>query len=119
MQPEDRDAAYLWDMLEAAREARAFTAGVDLQRYRQDRMLQLAVERCVEIIGEAARHMSEGFRELHPEIPWRSIIGQRNVLAYEYGEVRQDIMWTTVTTRVPDLIVRLEPLLPPPPEIEA
>ena len=115
MRPEDRVAAYLWDMLDAARTVRQIAHGVTLDQYLGDRKLQLAVERAVEIIGEAAGRVSDSFREAHPEIPWRQIIGQRNVLAHEYGDIKQDRMWILATTHVPDLISTLESLLPPPP----
>jgi uncharacterized protein with HEPN domain len=116
MRPEDRDAAYLWDMLDAARTVRQITSGVTFDQYLGDRTLQLAVERAVEIIGEAAGRVSDAFREAHPEIPWRRMIGQRHVLAHEYGDIKQDRMWNLATTHVPDLISKLEPLLPPPPQ---
>ena len=90
MQPEDRDAAYLWDMLDAARIIEEFTTDVRFDQYVGDRKLQLAVERALEIIGEAARRVSENFKSDHPEIPWHGIIAQRNVLAHEYGEIKQD-----------------------------
>ena len=80
MRPEDRDAGYLWDMLDAARTVRDFTTGLGLDQYRADRKLQLAVERAIEIIGEAARLVSASFKEQHPEIPWQQIIAQRHVL---------------------------------------
>ena len=77
----------------------------------------LAVERAVEIIGEAARRVSEEFRSAHPEIPWRSMIAQRNVLAHEYGEIKHERMWLLVTEHLPALIRDLEKLVPPiPPE---
>lgn len=112
MQPEERDVAYLWDMLDAARTVREFVAGANFHQYMQDRKLQLAVERAVEIIGEAARRVSEACREAHPEIPWRSIIAQRNVLAHEYGEIKQERMWIVASSRIPELIALLEPLVP-------
>ena len=55
MRPDDRDPGYLWDMLDAARTIREFTTGVTVEAYLRDRKLQLAVERALEIIGEAAR----------------------------------------------------------------
>jgi len=113
MPPDERDVAYLWDMLEAARTARDFTAGATLEDYLGDRKLQLAVERVIEIIGEAARRVSESFRSDHPEIPWRAIIGQRHVLAHEYGEIKQERIWNVATERVSELIALLEPLVPP------
>ena len=112
MPPEDRDAAYLWDMLDAAKSIRTFTAGGSYEDYAKDRMKQMAVERAVEIIGEAARRVSEDFKREHPQIPWQQIIGQRNVLAHEYDKVRQDRIWRVASKHVPELIAKLEPLVP-------
>ncbi len=113
----ERDAAYLWDMLDSARSVCEFTAGVQFDTYQSDRKLQLAVERAVEIIGEAARRVSEEFRRDHPEIPWRSMIAQRNVLVHEYGEIKHERMWLLVIEHLPALVRNLEKLVPPiPPE---
>lgn len=116
MPPEDRDAAYVWDMLDAARTIQSFTIGVSLDDYLHDRKLQLAVERAIEIIGEAARLISPGLKAEHLDIPWSQIVAQRNVLAHEYGEIKQDRIWRVATGRIPELIGQLEPLLPPTPE---
>ena len=116
MQRFDRNAAYLWDMLDAAKTACEFVAEVRLVDYQSDRKLQMAVERAVEIIGEAARRVSEDFRVAHPEIPWRNMIAQRNVLAHEYGEIIQERFWFLVVEHLPALIADLEKLIPPAPE---
>ena len=117
MQPEQRDVAYLWDMLDAARSVREITSGVALAEYLQSRVMYRAVERELEIIGEAARHVSDAFKKAHPEIPWQKIVGQRNVLAHEYGDIKQERVWAVATKNLPDLIEQLEPLLPAtPPE---
>lgn len=113
MRPEDRDAAYIWDILEAAREVREFVAGMRFHDYQQDRMAQAAVERKLEIIGEAAKRLSDTFREAHPEVPWRGMIAQRNVIAHEYGEIKQERVWIVAAERIPELVRQLEPLLPP------
>ena len=115
MRPEERDPGYVWDMLDAARSVREFTTGVTQGDYLEDRKLQLAVERALEIIGEAARLVSPTFKANHAEIPWKEIIGQRHVLAHEYGEVNQERIWLVASRRIPELIGLLEPLLPPPP----
>jgi uncharacterized protein with HEPN domain len=112
MQPEEKDAAYLWDMLQAAREIRDFIRGKSLEDYLNDLVLQAAIERKVEIVGEAARKVSEEFKEIHPEIPWRPIVAQRHVLAHEYGEIRQENIWRVAALRIPELIAALEPLIP-------
>ena len=74
-----------------------------------------AVERELEILGEAARNVSAQFRAAHDEVPWAGVIGQQNVLAHEYGRIRYDLLWQTVTESVPGLIQWLERVLPPPP----
>ena len=108
MQPDQRDAAYLWDMLDAARTVEQLSSGLDFTRYSNDRRTQLAVERSLEIIGEAAGRVSATFRNAHPEIPWRQIIGQRNVLIHEYGEIKQERIWKTVRENIPQLIELLK-----------
>ncbi len=108
MQPEQRDAGYLWDMLDAARTVEQLSSNQDFTQYSNDRRTQLAVERSLEIIGEAASRVSTSFRNAHPEIPWRQIIGQRNVLIHEYGEIKQERIWKTVTENVPHLIELLK-----------
>jgi uncharacterized protein with HEPN domain len=57
--------------------------GVSRDEFLRNRTVQLAVERLLEVIGEAARRVSEAFRQAHPEIPWRRIVAQRNVLSHE------------------------------------
>lgn len=113
MQPEARDAAYLWDMLDAARAVQGFVASRSFSDYVADRMLRGAVERHIEIIGEAASRVSPGFREAHPEIPWHRIIAQRNVLAHEYGEIEHQLIWRVTLQHIPELVRQLDKLLPP------
>ena len=115
MPPEQRDPKYLWDMLDAARTIVQMTTGMSYDTYVQNRVMQLAVERAIEIIGEAARNVSAAFQNAHPEIPWRPIIAQRHVLAHEYGDIRQDRIWRVVTVHVPELIGQLTPLAAAPP----
>jgi len=120
MRPEERDPAYLWDMLDRARLVREFLVDIKFEEYIRDRMLQLAVERAVEIIGEAARRVSDSYKKMHPEIPWAGIIAQRNVLAHEYDNVKHERLWLVATRRIPELIALLErldlPACPPDPE---
>ena len=113
MRPEERDHGYLWDMLDAARLIQEYTDGSPLDAYLADRKLQLAIERLVEIIGEAARRVSDDFKQTQPDVPWRGIVSQRHVLAHKYGEIEQERIWRVATEHVPALIAQLEPLVPP------
>jgi uncharacterized protein with HEPN domain len=88
-----RDLAYLWDMRTAAREIMEFIQGVSQSAFVSNNQLRYAVERQLLVIGEAARHVSDGFQKEHPEVPWMQIIGQRNVLAHDYGEILVERVW--------------------------
>jgi len=116
MRPSDRDAAYLWDMLDAARNVAVFVAGKTFGDYQNDLVIRSAIERQVEILGEAANHVSLDFQKTHPQIPWRQIIGQRNVLAHEYKDIAAKLIWVVAAERMSDLIKGLEPLIPEAPE---
>lgn len=111
MPVENKDAAYLWDMLDSARTIVQFTSGIKIEGYLRDRKLQLAVERCLEIIGEAAKRVSPEYQADHSDVPWGKIIAQRNVIAHEYGEIKQDRIWAVVSQNIPGLIERLAPLV--------
>jgi uncharacterized protein with HEPN domain len=72
-----------------------------------------AVERQIEIIGEAARGISDTFKAAPPQIPWRPIMAQRHRLAHEYGEIDDSLIWKVATVHVPALIPQIEPLTIP------
>jgi len=112
MQPEERDAAYLWDMLSAAREVRDIVQGISLEAFRTNLLVMRATERCIEIIGEAARRVSKGVQASHTDIPWPDIIGQRNILAHEYGQIDHELLYRTAVEDIAALIAVLEKLIP-------
>ena len=113
MQPEERDWAYLWDMREATRDVLEFTEGITYDHFCRDKVVRYAVERRIEVIGEAAHHVSETFKAQPPDIPWRRIIGQRNILAHEYGEILVERIWCTAKESLPELVELLNQLIPP------
>jgi len=118
MPPEERDVALLWDMREAAREIVGFTQDTEFAQFTANKMLRYAVERQLIVIGEAAKRISENFKTTHPEIPWSGVVGQRNVLAHEYGEILVERIWLVATQNIPALLQALESLIPPPPLAE-
>jgi len=73
-----------------------------------DEMLTSALIRQIEIIGEAATKISNDIREQLPEIPWRSMIGMRNMLIHMYDDVNLDTVWYTIRFSIPKLIDELE-----------
>jgi uncharacterized protein with HEPN domain len=64
------------------------------------------------VIGEADNHISEKFHDEHPKIPWRQMVGQRNVLAHEYGDINVERIWSAATINIPAMLKALEPLVP-------
>lgn len=119
MPPEKRDPAYLWDMREAVKSILDFVRGSSFASYERNELMKAAVERKIEIIGEAAKKISPAFKNEHPEIPWSKIIAQRNVIAHEYGDIKHEKIWQLVQTHLPQLATALEKHIPPlPPELD-
>lgn len=77
-----------------------------------DRMLNLALVRLLEILGEAANRIPPEERAAHPQIPWPQLVGLRNRLIHEYDNVDFDILWQILTKDLPPLVQELERLLP-------
>jgi uncharacterized protein with HEPN domain len=88
------------------------TDGKTFSDFEDDLVLRLAVERALEIIGEAARKVSNEFQQSHLEIPWRDITGQRNILAHEYGDVDPGRLWQTVETDNLALVSAVDAIIP-------
>ena len=98
-------------MRKAAQEAHALVRRITYARLARDRVRVLALERTLEVLGESARRVSPRFQQAHPEIDWRGIIGQRNVIAHEYGEIDHRRLYAAARTRVPALIAALDRML--------
>jgi uncharacterized protein with HEPN domain len=114
-----RDPAYLFDMLEASEKITLYLENKNFEDFLRDEMLQDAVERNLGVIGEAARRISDNLKQEHPEIPWRRIIAQRNVLIHEYDDIDIKEIWEVASFHVPRLIDQIRPLIPPlPPEVD-
>ncbi len=108
----NRDYASLWDMVQAIKLIQEFVSPLSYEEYLKSRRDQMAVERGLEILGEAARRVSEPFQQAHPEIDWRNTIGLRNVIAHRYEQVQQDRIWAIVTVDLNRLLAQLETLIP-------
>jgi len=103
-----RDDERVADILDAASEmAEIIELGRDA--WDKDRIRRLAVERLLEIVGEAANSLSEDFRTQHPSVPWRDIIGLRVVLAHHYHRVDSNQVWVIAATEVPRLAQDIRP----------
>jgi len=112
MQPEDRDIAFLWDIFEAAKDIHDFVRETTFKEFSLDKKTRYAVERQLIVIGEAAQRISERYKEEHDEIPWKKMVGLRNILAHEYGEVLVERIWLIARENIPSLIDIIVPLIP-------
>lgn len=115
MPPDPSDAASLHDMIKAAETVIQYVLNKTREEYEREQILRDAVERRIEIIGEAARRLSKTFQDSHPEIPWRKVMATRHVLAHDYDEVDNNIVWQIATVYVPELLQQISQLVPPPP----
>ncbi len=108
-----KDDAYLLDMLLAAKKALDFTKEFTSQKFLIDDLVQNAVMRQIQIIGEAARKISDDSKKAHPEIPWKEIVAMRHRLVHEYFDIIPEKVWSVIETDIPRLIRQIEPLVPP------
>lgn len=106
------DEALLRDMLAHARLAVAAIADKERGALDSDFILAAALERFIEVIGEAASKVSTATRATAPQVPWRQIVGMRNRLIHGYASVDHDIVWDVVSGDLVGVIEALEELLP-------
>ncbi|MFH1468841.1 MAG: HepT-like ribonuclease domain-containing protein [Pseudomonadota bacterium] len=99
----ERDASRMEDMLDAVRQLLVYARGRSRHDLDTDPMLRDAILRQFEVLGEAARGVSERGRADLAEIPWRDIVSMRNQLIHAYGDVDRDIVWNTLSYEVPRL----------------
>jgi len=106
-----RDLVKCEDMRLHAERAIRFMAGRSLEGFLADELVQFAVVRCVDVIGEAARLVSEETRLRAPGILWPLIAGMRHVLAHDYGVVSLDRVHDVVIHHLEPLLAELAPLI--------
>src|SRR3989338_888223 len=88
---------YIQDMLDAMNRIRQYTHNISFEQYESDLQLQDAIIHRLQIIGEAASRIPEETRNNYPNIPWRKIIGLRNVIVHDYMMVNTKEIWTIAT----------------------
>ena len=103
---------YAGHMLDTARDALELLGGQSRADYDADKSLRVALTHFVQMIGEAARRVSDDFRSQHAHIPWANIVAMRHRIVHDYLDVDDAIVWETVTDDLPALIEALEKIVP-------
>ncbi len=109
MPPEDRNR--LQHMIDAAEAAMGFAAGRQRVDLDTDRMLSFALVRAIEIIGEAARHVTAATKASIDQVPWEPIVGMRRRVVHAYVHIDHETVWNTVQEELPRLVSDLNQAL--------
>jgi uncharacterized protein with HEPN domain len=104
------DRERLRDIVEAIERIEKYAA-TGRQRFERDELVQVWIVHHLQLIGEAARSLSDEFRNSHPQLPWSQIIGMRNVLVHDYFGIDAEIVWAAVERDLPKLRAEIESLL--------
>jgi uncharacterized protein with HEPN domain len=94
---------YLNDILSSIETAERFIAGLSFEEFITDEKTNYAVVRCLEIIGEASKHIPASLRNKYPGIPWKTMVGTRNVIIHEYASIGLTEVWKTTVNNLPPL----------------
>ena len=102
---------YLDDMLSSCTKALSYAQDRSFDVFLADQMVVDAILLNLQVIGEAAGHLPEELRERYPDVPWRKIVGLRNVIAHDYFALDRRIIWETVQNDLPTLLSQLQRIL--------
>jgi len=97
------DSAYIEHILDCIRKINEFSQGISLKEFRKNELVQDAIIRNIEIIGEASKKISNDTKQTYYKIPWREIAGMRDKLIHDYLGVDFDVVWKTIKNDIPDL----------------
>ncbi len=107
-----KDEGYLLDILTEARKLVNRFTDVSREDFYANEEKQYSAFWAITVMGEATGKISPEFRAAHPDIPWREMIGIRNILVHNYARIDLDIVWGVITYSAPRLIQTIEPLVP-------
>ena len=104
----ERDKSYIYDILKYSQEIIDIVKDENHNSFVNNRIKRLAIERLIQIIGEAANHLSRDFMQENQDIPWTKIIGLRNKIVHDYGEILTDRIWLIASESIPELMQQIK-----------
>lgn len=108
----DKDSlVFLKHVLESINNIEMFTKNVSKPDFLKNKEKQSAVVRQIEIIGEAVKNLSQDFKEEHPEVQWRYIVGTRDKIIHHYFGVDLQIVWEIIEKDLPKLKKQIENII--------
>jgi uncharacterized protein with HEPN domain len=102
------DRLYLYDIIECCERAADYIHGVSEEDYQLNLMLQDALVRNIEVVGEAVRNLSQEVKDAYPQIAWSQIARMRDKIAHHYFRINLDVVWKTATDDLPALRPQIE-----------
>ncbi|MBA3723985.1 MAG: DUF86 domain-containing protein [Candidatus Levybacteria bacterium] len=102
---------YITHIFNAINSIQTQTEGITKEQFEDSELIQGFVERKLEIIGEATKRIPDDFKKNYPNIPWKEMAGMRDILIHQYTEVDDDIVWKTISQKIPPLKKRIETIL--------
>lgn len=102
---------FIEDILEAMNKIERYIKDLDYEEFARNEMVVDAVIRNLEVIGEASKNVPESVRERYSEIPWKRMIGLRNIAIHEYFGIDLSIIWEIITKNIPETRSMIEKLL--------
>lgn len=107
-----RDDAQLLDIREAAQRIVEFGNGLTDRDLADDAKVLSAVLYQITVLGEAVKRLSPGFKEAHPEVPWKDVAGMRDRVIHDYRRVDLQIVSDVINQKAPSLLIQIEHLVP-------
>jgi uncharacterized protein with HEPN domain len=105
------DLVYIEHILSCIDRIRSYTEGLDYDSFLEKQVVQDAIVRQLEIIGEATKRVSTEYRDRYPHIPWKVMAGMRDKLIHDYIDVDFRMVWSTATEDIPELESLIKELL--------